>query len=171
MQVTLHQAVVYYKKESKLVHQSYVFASIEHWHDTKFVFALLRKLVPVLFQLGLDLKFAHHWTNSPTSQYRNKTIFKVVSCHQECFNVPATWSYMESGHGKGPCSPIGGTAKRKVDIAVKNDKGMIQDANDFYKWVKDKKSAIKCYFVTSTDYKNAANYFPIQSLPLDLDDT
>ena len=28
-------------------------------------------------------------------------------------------SYMESGHGKGPCDPIGGTVKRKADQAIK----------------------------------------------------
>ena len=28
-------------------------------------------------------------------------------------------SYMESGHGKDPCNPIGGTAKRKVDMNKK----------------------------------------------------
>ena len=27
---------------------------------------------------------------------------------------------MEAGHGKAPCDPIGGTAKRKADQAAKN---------------------------------------------------
>ena len=40
----------------------------------------------------------------------------------------------------------------------KNDKAVIQDANDFYNWAKDDESAIKFYFITSTDYKNAANF-------------
>ena len=53
-------------------------------------------------------------------------IFKFISCHQEYFNVPASW------HGKGPCDPIGGTAKRKADQAVKNGKYIIQDAHNFY---------------------------------------
>ena len=157
-QVTLHASVVYYKKDDKLVHQSCVFESNEPQHDVKFVFALLRKLVLILFQLVPDLKFVHYWTDSPTSQYRNETIFKVVSCHQEYFNVPASWSYMESGHGKGPCDPIGGTAKRKADIPVKNDKAVIQDADDIYNWAKDNESVIKFYFKTFTNYENAANF-------------
>ena len=40
----------------------------------------------------------------------------------------------------------------------KNDKAVIQDANDFYNWTKDNESAIKFYFITSTDYENAANF-------------
>ena len=35
---------------------------------------------------------------------------------------------MEAGHGKGPCDPIKGTTKRKVDEAVKNGNCIIQDA-------------------------------------------
>ena len=37
-----------------------------------------------------------------------------------------------AGHGKEPCNPIGGTAKRKADQAVKNGRFVIQDAVDFY---------------------------------------
>ena len=39
---------------------------------------------------------------------------------------------MEASHGKGPCDPIGGVAKRKADQAVKNGKYVIQDAIDFF---------------------------------------
>ena len=39
---------------------------------------------------------------------------------------------MESGHGKGPCDPVGGTAKRKADLAVKNDKVVIQNTHHFF---------------------------------------
>ena len=40
----------------------------------------------------------------------------------------------------------------------KNDKAVIQDAHDFHNWAKDNESAIKFYFITSTDYENAANF-------------
>ena len=75
------------------------------------------------------------------NQYRNKTIFKIISCHTEYFNVSASWNYMEAGHWKGPCDPIGETAKRKADLAVKNEKAIIQDAQDFFKWVKTTEDA------------------------------
>lgn len=57
---------------------------------------------------------------------------------------------------KGPRDPIGGTSKRKADLAVKNDKAIIQDAHDFYHWVKETEETSwikfsspqfkKCYF-------------------------
>ena len=135
-QVTIHPVVAYYKEDDKLLHQSFVFVSDEPRHDARFVFALIRLLIPMLKELLPDLGYIHYWTDSPTSQYRNKSIFKIVSCHEEYFNISASWNYMESGHGKGPCDPIGGTAKRKDDLAVKNDKAVIQDAMDFFTWVR-----------------------------------
>ena len=142
-------------------HQSYVFVSDETLRDARFVFALITKLVPTLLELVPCLKFIHYWIDSPTSQYRNKTIFKIVSCHQEYFIVLASWSYMKSGHGKGSCDPICGTAKRKADIAVKNDKVVIQDAHEFFAWVKktEEASAIRFNFLSSEDYVNAAFFF------------
>ena len=159
-QVTIHPVVAYYKKAGKLVHQSYVFISDESNHDAKFVFALLRKLVPTISELIPGLKFIHYRTDSPTSQYRNKTIFKIVSCHEEYFNVLPSWNYMEAGHGKGPCDPIGGIAKRRADLAVKNDKAVIQDAKDFHTWAKksEETSAIKYSFISTEDFSNAAAF-------------
>ena len=157
-QVTIHPVVAYYKKDGKLTHQSYVFISNEPSHDAKFVYALLKKLVPVLVKLVPDAESIHYWTDSPTCQYRNKTIFKIISCHEEFFNVKASWNYMEAGHGKGPCDPIGGTAKRKADLAVKNDKAVIQDVMDFFTWAKESQgqSAIEFFFVSTYDYQTSS---------------
>ncbi|XP_033108261.1 uncharacterized protein LOC117109903 [Anneissia japonica] len=72
--------------------------------------------------------------DSPTAQYRNKTIYSVVSEHYQMFGVWATWNYFEAGHGKGPCDGIGGTVKRLADDAVKRGATVIQDSYDFYTW-------------------------------------
>ena len=118
-QVTIHPVVIYHKNnEGKLQHKSFVFISNESRHNAVFVYALVQKLIPLIKSTVPNLQMVHCWTDSPTSQYRNKTIFKMISCHEELFGCQASWSYMESGHGKGPCDPIGGTAKRKADQAV-----------------------------------------------------
>ena len=121
VQVTIHPVVAYFKKDDKLCHQSYVFISDEPRHD-KFVSTSLRSLVPQLIELIPTLEHIHYWIDSPMNQYRNKTIFKIISCHTEYFNVSASWNYMGAGHWKGPCDPIGETAKRKADLAVKKRK-------------------------------------------------
>ena len=159
-QVTIHPVVAYFKNKEIVCHQSFVFISDEPRHDARFVFALLRSLVPQLIQLIPELEYIRYWTDSPTSQYRNKTIFKIISCHSDYFKVPASWNYMEAGHGKGPCHPIGGTAKRKADLAVKNEKAIIQDAKDFYQWAKttEDASSIKFTFFPSEEYEKAASF-------------
>ena len=60
---------------------------------------------------------------------------------------------MEAGHGKGPCDPIGGVAKRKADQAVKNGKYVVQDAIDFFEWAKQDVSAIAFSYVSIEDYE------------------
>ena len=100
----------------------------------------------------------HYCTDPPTSQYRSKTIFKVISYHEEYFNCKASWNYMEAGHGKGPCDPIGGATKRKTAQAVKNGRFVIQDAVDFFEWSKQESSAIKYVYPSTEEYEISANF-------------
>ena len=118
-------------EEKKRTVTRVVFLSSESHHDATFIYTLVGKLVPLLKEIVPNLKMIHYWTDSPTSQYRNKTIFKVIY-HEEYFNCKASWNYMEAGHGKGPCDPIDGTAKHKANQAVKNGRFVIQDAAEFY---------------------------------------
>ena len=65
---------------------------------------------------------------------------------------------MEAGHGKGPCDPIGGTAKHKADQPVKNGRFVIQDAVDFYDQSKQESSAIKYAYRSTEEYEMSANF-------------
>ena len=65
---------------------------------------------------------------------------------------------MEAGHGKCPYDPIGGTAKRKTGLAVKNNKTIIQNVHKFHKCTKETEetSSIKFTFLSTQKYENAA---------------
>ena len=95
----------------------------------------------------------HYWTDSPTIQYSNKTIFKIISCHDEYFGCSASRNYIESGHGKGPCDLIGGVAKKKADQVVKNGRFIIQDAAEFFEWAKQDSSSMKFLYLSIEDYE------------------
>ncbi|KAI8517597.1 hypothetical protein Bbelb_036140 [Branchiostoma belcheri] len=84
-----------------------------------------------------------YWTDSPSSQYRNKTMSSVISEHEALFGIPACWNYFEAGHGKGPCDGIGGIAKRMADQAVTIQGTTIQDAHEFY--IKDECEESRAY--------------------------
>ena len=51
------------------------------------------------------------------------------------------------GHGKGPCDGIGGTAKRLADDAIKQEKVIIQDAQDFFAWADQTQSSSKIKYL------------------------
>ena len=134
--MTLHPVVVHYRNnlDEDLTVKSYVIVSNESRNDARFVHSTMEKMAIEIKNFVPQVTFYHYFTDSPTLQYRNKSIFKIISCHEEYFGAPAAWNYSEAMHGKGPCDPIGGTAKRKADHAVKHGKASIQDAHDCSAW-------------------------------------
>jgi hypothetical protein len=111
----------------------------------------------------------HYLTDSPTSQYRNKTIFKVLTDHNDHFGVGARWNYLESGHGKGPCDGLGASIKRGADMASRQWKVLIQNAEDFYAWAKQTEengSKIKYLFHNQEDVDNGDKILQEKEKPL-----
>ncbi|VDI36208.1 Hypothetical predicted protein [Mytilus galloprovincialis] len=132
--VTIHPVVVYFRGQSKLEHKSIAIISDELSHCTSTVCTFLDSLVPVLKEICPNVEFVHYWTDSPSSQYRNKTIFDLIANHSSVYGIQARWNYFEAGHGKGPCDGLGGTIKRMADEAVKRGAVVIQDPKEFFDW-------------------------------------
>ena len=159
-QVTIHPVVIYYKNraEKENSHQSFVFVSSESHHDATFIYTLINKVISLLKEIVPNLEMIHYWTDSPTSQYRNKTIFKVISYHEEISTAKYHGIIWKLVTEKEPCNPIGGTAKRKADLEVKNGRFVIQDNVDFYEWSKQESSAIKYVYLSTEEYEMSANF-------------
>ncbi|XP_061183299.1 uncharacterized protein LOC133191568 [Saccostrea echinata] len=135
--VTLHPMVVYYpNSENTIEHKSIIVVSDEMGHNSTTVLTFIDKIMPIIKNIDPDVSTIHYWTDSPTSQYRNKTIIDFVANHKSTHGMNARWNYFESGHGKGPCDGLGGTVKRLADEAMRSGKVMIQDAKAFYDWAK-----------------------------------
>lgn len=162
--VTLHPSVVYFTgEEGKLNHKSFVFVSDESSHTAPTVLTFLDVLVTEIKKLVPDLQQVHYLSDSPTSQYINKTIFSFVADHETLHGCQASWTYFEAGHGKGPCDGVGGTVKRMADQAVTNSNASIQDAADFFAWSKTLSSAIDFHCVTTADCADKKNAVQEQS--------
>ncbi len=152
--VTLHPVVVYFKQGSDdLQHKSLVFISDEMGHNSASVLTIIDQLIPEIKLIQPDTTEVHYWTDSPTSQYRNKAIFHAVANHHHTFGVHAKWNYWEAGHGKGPCDGLGGTVKRMADGAVNTGKVAIQDPHDFFAWAQSSACNMKNvkFIFVSTD--------------------
>lgn len=152
--VTLHPTVLYRRNSNgELEHQSIVFVSAVLNHNAAMVTLILDKVIELAKDFVNNLEAIHFWTDSPTSQYRNKTIFNYMD--KLCLkNIKSSWQYFESGHGKGPCDGIGGTTKRNADNAMKTGV-IIQDAEDFYLWASKGESAIKYVKVDEEEYNES----------------
>ena len=134
-QVSLHPKVVYYRHvDGHLAHKSYVAVSGDLTHNSSAVKAILRKfLLKELDLPGCDeVQYVHYWTDySPTSQYRNRFIFRAVANHDSLYGCAATWNYYEAGHGKNVCDVLSGTVNRLADEGLRAGKAVIQDAEEF----------------------------------------
>ena len=119
---------------------------------------LIQNPIQLLTATVPNLEIVRNWTDYTVSQYQNKTIFKIVSCHDEYFGCKASWSYMEIGHDKGPFDPTGSTAKSKADQVVKNEKVVIQEAVDFYEWTKIYSAAISYSYASVEDYEKSEKF-------------
>lgn len=132
--VTLHPIVAYYRYDRELKHKSFVVVSDEMSHKPSSVIAFVDEIMLHLKEIDEDLKCIHYWSDSPTSQYRNKYMFNFVANHNQRYGVTARWNYFEAGHGKGPCDGLGGTCKRLADEAMRSGKVVIQDPQAFFEW-------------------------------------
>ncbi len=142
--VTLHPVVAYFKDGNlQLKHKNFVIVSDEMSHGPRTVITFIDQMMKELKEMDPNVQRIHYWTDSPSSQYRNKDIFHLVATHRDRYGVPAVWNYFESGHGKGPCDGLGGTTKRMADEAVRRGATTIQDAKGFYDWATSSSSSMR----------------------------
>lgn len=57
-------------------------------------------------------------SDSPLSQYRNKSIFFVIKKFAEDNEIDLTWIYLECGHGKGKPDGVGAVVKRMIKVII-----------------------------------------------------
>lgn len=105
-------------------------------------------LVPCIKELLPATTMVHYWTDSPSSQYRNRNL---LTKHEDLFGIATRWNYYECGHGKGPCDGLG-VAKRQAGNACKQGKATIQCASDFFMWAKENQKSIEYLFYSQSDY-------------------
>jgi hypothetical protein len=155
-QITLHPMVIHFRDVSgSLVHRSYVGISGYNNHSASTTLAFIQKLIPELLKLLPNLNTIHYITDSPASQYRNKSIVKLIANHERLFSgVKCTWEFLETGHGKGPCDGVGGAVKKTAETAVKKG-AIISCADEFYSWAKNSGGNIEYVFVTEADVNKA----------------
>lgn len=89
-------------------------------HDAPAIWAHLIPLIQLAFEKNPLIDTLHFQSDSPTSQYRNKYMFHIISALSTDFPeiINITWNYSEAGHGKGAPDGVGAVIKRTADNAL-----------------------------------------------------
>lgn len=116
-QITLHTGVVY----TSDFKQGFCTLSPSLRHDPEAIIAHLKPVLEKYLDKFKNVKNLHFLSDSPCTQYRNKTMFFLIA-NRLPFLFPKiekiTWNYSEAGHGKGAPDGIGGVLKRMADRVV-----------------------------------------------------
>lgn len=132
-QTTVHPMVCYHRATptGDLEIKSYVAISDEMTHSAPTVFAFLAALIQELTVKIPNLKMMHMVSDSPSSQYRNKSITALLARFPAVFGgIQGSWTWLEAGHGKGPCDGVGGALKHQADNIIKSNSA-IRNAEEF----------------------------------------
>lgn len=134
-QISLHTSVLYFVDETsnQLITKSFCTLSENLRHDPVFICAHLKPVFKQIKLLVPKLKTMHFFSDGPTTQYRNKSMFlliaKNLSIELGVENI--LWHFSEAGHGKGAPDGVGGCVKRIADRCV----ALGQDVSDFQRLV------------------------------------
>lgn len=139
-QVCLHTAVVYtHNFDTGLVTPTSM-CTISNClrHDASAVWAHLVPLLKQVIKLNPLIDTIHFVSDSPSSQYRNKTMFFIITQLYTDFSQLSkiTWNYSEAGHGKGAPDGVGATLKRTADRTVLFGRD-VGTYNQFYDLIKN----------------------------------
>lgn len=72
------------------MHDSEVYVSELLFHNSSMVYAIIEKFVKRVKELVPNVQYIHFWTDSPTSQYRNKITFYLIQFVTK-YGLKASW--------------------------------------------------------------------------------
>lgn len=138
-QITILPMVVHYKDEKDGELKVVSFAGVTDFmsHAAPTTYGFIKPLCVRLKLMFPEAELLHFISDSPYSQFRNRTIGHLVANAPRNLGFKATWTWLESGHGKGPCDGVGGALKKAADNYVKGNM-LINSAADFDKALADR---------------------------------
>lgn len=151
-QTTLHTEVIYFKDNQFGKPKVFPFSSLSQSlrHDSSAIAAHLKPVLDHAKTLVQDIQTIHFLSDSPTTQYRNRTLFYLIVKYLQTFcSKTLTWNYSECGHGKEAPDGIGGALKRMANRLVAEGTDL-PTFHILFKALKEH-SSIKLFLVTVED--------------------
>eukprot|EP00112_Aurelia_sp_Birch-Aquarium-sp1_P023526 Seg7039.2 transcript_id=Seg7039.2/GoldUCD/mRNA.D3Y31 product="hypothetical protein" protein_id=Seg7039.2/GoldUCD/D3Y31 len=141
-QVTLFTTVSWLK--GKVVSHVIVSDFMEHTKTAVVIF-----LDEILQNFPSEIEELRIWTDGPTSQFKNKFVMEGMKTLSIKHNIPLSWNFSATSHGKGPVDGIGGCLKRIAMEKVKTRQCSINNAKEFCQAVEG--SQIGITFISTAD--------------------
>ncbi|KAL4718988.1 hypothetical protein ACJJTC_018527 [Scirpophaga incertulas] len=134
-------------------------------HDAVAVWAHIVPVLEYVQTTNRNVNQLHFLSDSPSSQYRNKRMFYIISKLYRNFpNLKlVTWNFSEAGHGKGAADGVGGTVKRVADAAVAKGKD-IDNIKDFMTIVAQSAEKVKLEIVNESEIFEKDLLIPLDKL-------
>lgn len=154
-QVTLHTGVIFFKGGQK----SFCTVSPSNVHQPHAIWAHLKPIINLGKTFVSNIKRIHIFSDGPSSQYRQKNNFFLINYFSSFYNVDITWSFSESGHGKGVADAIGGVIKRCLDRQVSYGQDIISAA-DVYLTLQSAVKAVNVIYITETEIDTIKECIP-----------
>ncbi len=99
-------------------------------------------------------------SDSPSSQYRNKTTIYFLKRYAINRRITMRWLFLESGHGKGIADGIGSTIKRLFDNVIRlNPDESFKGAEDLMNKIKNSTN-IRLYLYKKEDIDSLRKQIP-----------
>ncbi|CAH0731021.1 unnamed protein product, partial [Brenthis ino] len=161
-QLTLHTSVIYFLDAENIPQiQSFCTVSECLRHDISAVWAHIIPILDYISEIRAGIHTLHFISDSPSSQYRNKKIFHMISSLHIYLNSvdTITGNYSESGHGKGAPDGVGAVIKRTADRAVSQGHD-IKDLDDFLTVMNQNLKKIRLKIISEYDVFEKDLLFP-----------
>ena len=141
-QVTLFTTVSWFK--GKIVSHVIVSDFMEHTKTSVVIF-----LDEIMQNFPPEIEDLRIWTDGPTSQFKNKFVMAGMKMLSIKHDIPLSWNFSATSHGKGPVDGIGGCLKRIAMEKVKTRQCSINNAEEFCEAVQG--SEIGTTFISTAD--------------------
>jgi hypothetical protein len=155
-QLSLHTCV-YYSTENNppdnyLKTTSICTVSENLRHDPALICTHLNPVFKRIKEITPDITELHVLSDGPSTQYRNKSMFYLISNYigKELGVEKVIWHYSEKGHGKGAPDGVGGCIKRLCDNSVGMGKD-ISSYEDLMGCLKENCKGIEIYGIDDSD--------------------
>ena len=152
-QITLHNAVAYYRLNDKEVTECMSVVSDYMSHRTTAVHAFLKPMFKYLTDKNPKLEKVIMVSDGATAQYKNYKNIASLLKFKKMYNLDAEWHFSASCHGKGAVDGIGATIKKNARNASIRNRESIRNAAELHTWTERHMPNVKTFLVMSETVK------------------